>query len=162
MTQPVVAPSCSTCSGRLARLTDGREIYPHRSDLHDKPIWKCDGCGGYVGCHPGSTRSLGTPADAALRFARSALHDRMIDPLWHLADMQACYHPEDEAARSKIRKAARSRTYAYLAEQLDLSRDECHTAMFDLVICRRAWTALRGVSPEHIRAWSPARSKRLA
>jgi hypothetical protein len=36
----MAAPICPTC-GTAARLTDGAEIYPHRRDLADKPIWAC-------------------------------------------------------------------------------------------------------------------------
>lgn len=43
---------CCGCGETVtARLTDGREIYPHRQDLSGLPFWKCDTCGNYVGCH---------------------------------------------------------------------------------------------------------------
>ncbi|CUA90875.1 Protein of unknown function (DUF3268) [Chelatococcus sambhunathii] len=150
------APVCPACH-LVCRLTNGREVYSHRPDLHDKPIWRCDGCDGYVGCHPGTTRPLGTPAGAELRRARMLLHDQMIDPLWMTAIEAGGYQPEDRAARAKIVRAARNRVYAFLAERLGLSREETHTAFFDLETCRRAWRALQGVTYPEIRAWAHRR-----
>ncbi|MGI9484465.1 MAG: zinc-finger-containing protein [Geminicoccaceae bacterium] len=50
--------TCLHCGGDC-RLTDGAEIYPHRPDLADKQIWKCDACKARVGCHPDTTDPLG-------------------------------------------------------------------------------------------------------
>ena len=149
----VIAPVCQKCA-RAARLTDGREVYRHRQDLHDKPIWKCDDCGAYVGCHPGTVEPLGTPADAELRRARHLLHEQMLDPLWMEADRCGLYAPENDKARIGIRRAARKRVYLYLAWSLKLPLDLTHTGMFDLAMCRRAWVALRSVSYPMIREWA--------
>lgn len=149
---PKNAPTCGSCSA-IARLTTGLEIYPHRFDLHEKQIWKCDGCGGYVGCHPGTTNPLGTPAKWDLRNARRILHNEMIDPLWKTADSCGLYTPEDEKARHKIRRSARGRVYGYLAQKLGMQRTEIHVGMFDIETCRRAWVALRGVTYPQIREW---------
>lgn len=77
---------CVTCEGPVrARLTDGREIYPHRPDLAELPIWKCDACGNYVGTHHRASKDklapLGCIASPALRGMRQEIHD-VIDPLW--------------------------------------------------------------------------------
>ena len=144
---------CGSCN-KAARLTDGREIYPHRGDLADRKIWKCDGCGGYVGCHLGTTRALGSPADAELRKARGILHEQRFDMIWKTADATGGYKPEDDKARWRIRRTARTRLYAYLAHELDLSEAECHIGMFDLETCRRAWVALKGLDYPTIRAWA--------
>lgn len=146
-----------TCCGVPTRLTDGREIYPNRADLADKAIYVCDQCSARVGCHPGTTDALGTPANAQLRDARMKLHDRMIDPLWVTADETGDYAPEDEKARIVIRQAARGRVYAYLAEKMGLDRKDTHTANFTLEHCRDAWRALQGVTYPEIRAWAKAR-----
>jgi hypothetical protein len=155
------APICPTCS-RAARRTSGREVYPHRPDLADKPIWRCDRCGGYVGCHPGGTKPLGTPANAELRKARSLLHERLLDPLWKTADRCGEYAPESERARQAIRRRARTRVYAFLADRLRLSAADCHTGMFDLETCRRAWRVLQGVTYSEIRAWARAEEREAA
>lgn len=76
---------CCACAEYVkARLTDGGEIYPHRSDLADLPFWKCDECKNHVGCHhktPDRTRPLGNIPSPELRSARGHIH-ALIDPLW--------------------------------------------------------------------------------
>lgn len=76
---------CCECQVKVeARLTDGREIYPHRSDLYSLPFWKCDTCGNYVGCHHKTadrTRPLGVIPTPELKQARQRIH-AVIDPLW--------------------------------------------------------------------------------
>ncbi len=77
---------CAGCGGEKveARLTSGVEIYPHRSDLHSLPFWKCDACGNYVGCHHKTsdrTKPLGNIPTPELRNARKHIH-AILDPLW--------------------------------------------------------------------------------
>ncbi|QEL14755.1 zinc-finger-containing protein [Limnoglobus roseus] len=76
---------CCGCSEKVtARLTDGREVYPHRKDLGSLPFWKCDGCGNYVGCHHKTkdrTNPLGNIPTPEMRNARQHIH-RILDPLW--------------------------------------------------------------------------------
>lgn len=147
-------PVCPTC-GTAARLTNGAEIYRHRPDLADKPIWACTICENtYVGCHPGTENPLGFPADAALREARMMLHHSRIDPLWKTADRCGSYAPEDERARKQIQRAARVRVYRFLADRMGLTEETCHTAMFTLEQCREAWRALSGVTYPDVRRWA--------
>ena len=166
----MTAPTCPACAVP-ARLTTGAEVYPHRPNLHGKAIWKCDGCGAYVGCHPNTTEPLGTPAGPELRAARMKLHNDMLDPLWKNAWRDPAYAGHrlppgaskraiDQEYRRKqvaVSKCARTRVYEYLAAQLGLTRDQCHTGLFDIEACRRAWVALRGVSYAEIRAWAHQR-----
>ena len=76
---------CTACVSKVdARLTNGVDIYPHRPDLKDIPIWICDTCKNYVGCHHDSskpTQPKGDIATAEVRKYRVQLH-RLIDPLW--------------------------------------------------------------------------------
>jgi hypothetical protein len=76
---------CVECADKvIARLTDGTEIYPHRSDLNNLPFWKCDYCNNYVGCHHKTkerTRPLGNIPNKELRSARQHIH-KILDPLW--------------------------------------------------------------------------------
>lgn len=80
-----IALWCCGCGVEVqARLTDGREVYPHRSDLAGLPFWKCDACGNHVGCHHKTkerTRPLGNIPTPELRNARSHIH-RILDPIW--------------------------------------------------------------------------------
>ncbi len=76
---------CCGCGTDIqARLTNGLEIYPHRTDLHKLPFWKCDKCGNFVGCHhktKNRTEPLGHIPTPELKNARKKLHD-LIDPMW--------------------------------------------------------------------------------
>ena len=75
---------CCECGVEVdARLTSGKEIYPHRHDLHKLPFWKCD-CGNYVGCHHKTskpTKPLGVIPNAVIRNLRNQIHNKL-DPLW--------------------------------------------------------------------------------
>lgn len=76
---------CCGCSDHVeARLTNGREIYPHRKDLLQIPFWKCDTCGNSVGCHhktANPTQPLGCIPTPSLKMVRMATHE-IIDPIW--------------------------------------------------------------------------------
>jgi len=75
---------CCACKSDVnARLTNGSEIYPHRSDLSSIPFWKCDDCGNFVGCHHKTskpTQPLGHIPTPEIRKARQHIH-MILDPL---------------------------------------------------------------------------------
>lgn len=102
---------CCGCGHDIqARLTDGREVYPHRTDLYNLPFWKCDACDNYVGCHwktKDRTRPLGNIPTKELKNARQQIH-RILDPIW------------------KQGKMPRAKVYARLAMELGIT--EYHTA----------------------------------
>lgn len=76
---------CCGCEAHVnARLTDGKEIYPHRKDLYKLPFWKCDECNNFVGCHHKTndrTAPLGCIPTKEIRSVRSLVHSEL-DPLW--------------------------------------------------------------------------------
>ena len=73
---------CCECAKKVnAKLVTGAVIYPHRPDLSKKKFYQCPDCLNYVGCHPGTDKSLGSIPSPELRNARLVLH-RLIDPLW--------------------------------------------------------------------------------
>lgn len=76
---------CCGCDKHVsARLTDGKEIYPHRKDLYNIPFWKCDECKNFVGCHHKTkqrTNPLGCIPTKEIRYVRSLVHG-LLDPLW--------------------------------------------------------------------------------
>ena len=102
---------CCGCTADVAaRLTDGKEIYPHRPDLGSLPFWKCDSCKNFVGCHHQTadrTRPLGCIPTQAIKDARQHIH-RILDPIW------------------KSKRMARGRLYALIAERV--GKSEYHTA----------------------------------
>ena len=76
---------CTGCQAKVeARLTDGKEIYPHRTDLYNLPFWKCDTCKNYVGCHHKTgnpTQPLGCIPTKEITAKRKEIH-ALLDPLW--------------------------------------------------------------------------------
>jgi hypothetical protein len=97
---------CLECGSTERRLSDGREAYPHRSDLFSKQFWFC-GCGAFVGCHPGSDVPLGAPAGKATKRARMDAH-AAFDALW------------------KSRRMGRGEAYRWLADKLGIAPRDCH------------------------------------
>ncbi len=91
---------CIGCDKEIeARLTTGKEMYPHRADLAEMQFWKCDTCGSFVGCHKGSTRPLGYLASQEIKTWRKNIH-MILDPLW------------------KSKKIGRSQAYAYIGNRI--------------------------------------------
>ncbi|ENP0841209.1 hypothetical protein ACCI44_003648 [Vibrio parahaemolyticus] len=76
---------CCGCESEVnARLTKGKEIYPHRIDLAHLPFWICDTCKNFVGCHHKTnkpTTPLGIIATPEIKNARKHIH-ALMDPLW--------------------------------------------------------------------------------
>ena len=101
---------CCKCKTKVeARLTDGKEVYPHRKDLYSIPFWKCDVCGNHVGCHHKTKdriKPLGCIPTTEIRNARKHIH-AILDPLW------------------KSGKYKRGRIYSILTERLGF---KYHTA----------------------------------
>jgi hypothetical protein len=141
--------TCIEC-GHVCKLVTGKEIYPHRSDLWEKPIWRCTHCPkSYCGCHPGTTEPLGFAAGPETRRARMLLHERMLDPIW-------------KSAPKKRRRYVRTLTYALLSEQMELPEDETHTGMWTVEQCREAWRILDSQTYETILAWREQQKRSTA
>ena len=108
-------PECPYCDSP-AKLVGAKVIYPHRPDLFHKLFWVCEPCNAYCGCHPKSTRPLGTLAKAETRAARKRAH-AAFDPLW--------------------RNGRYNRTEAYrlLSEKTGIPASECHIGMMTVEQC---------------------------
>ena len=113
-TPKVTCPYCL----KPARLATGRDVYPHRPELHRSVFWRCVPCQAHVGCHRGTSQPLGRLADRALRAAKQAAH-QAFDPLWTSGGM------------------SRTDAYRWLAYQLGIEMEACHIGMFDVELCRR-------------------------
>ena len=116
-----MSPICPYCD-RKSELVTGNAIYPHRPDLFGKFFYRCEPCGAYVGCHPGTQNPLGRLANAELRAAKQKAH-AAFDPMWRGNDRSA----------GKRRAAA----YAWLSEQLGIAPQNTHIGMFDVDLCKR-------------------------
>lgn len=107
---------CNLCGGHALFLANsivyGRKVgrWPY--------VWYCSRCSAYVGVHTGTTRPLGTLADATTRKARKEAH-LAFDPLWRSGPL------------------SRHEAYGWLAGQLGIAHDQCHIGMFDATTCQR-------------------------
>jgi len=109
---------CQYCHEE-AELVGGKTIYPHRFDLHHKAFWRCEPCGAYVGCHPGTQKPLGILADEILRRWKSKTH-AAFDPIWR-----------------GNREMSRKQAYSWLASELKIHKSQCHIGMFNIDMCKR-------------------------
>jgi hypothetical protein len=112
------APVCPYCNRASIKVT-GEAIYPHRKDLLSKIFYLCRPCRSYVGCHPGTDKPLGIPANSDLRGARHKAH-AAFDPKW----------------RNRV-WGTRRQAYSHLAQKLGLTVDECHIGGFDQDMCEK-------------------------
>lgn len=122
--RPVVGPApvpsgrkvrCTYCD-ELAELHPGPAVYPDRKDLEDRLLWVCWACEAWVGCHRGTDRPFGSLANDELRRARISAH-AAFDPIW------------------QKERLTRPAAYAWLAEMLAVSPDDCHIGLMDLEQC---------------------------
>lgn len=85
-------------------------------------------------------RLKSTPADAETKAVRIRAH-QVFDQLWLHADEGTgawkLKEPERTRAIRRIRKAARTRAYEWLAKQLGIPVEECHIGMMDKATCER-------------------------
>lgn len=119
---------CCACKQEVsARATTGREIYPHRKDLHGMHFWVCDACENYVGCHSkdpkNRTRPLGCIPTPDMRKARTKLH-ALIDPIWKSGKLKrvAVYQRLATALGRKSFHTAETRSLEELEQAYDTAR----------------------------------------
>ncbi len=120
---------CNYC-GKPAGLFTGKDVYPHREELHERRFWVCWPCNAWVGSHDKDDKSepLGMLADEELRNARIAAHEAF-DPLWKNGEMS-----RDEA-------------YAWLADALGISALKCRIGWMDAEECRRVVSVVVARTP---------------
>lgn len=118
---PLPAPeTCPYCSGPAKILTH-KEIYG--KDFNDWPwMYGCKRCDAYVGMHPFTNIPLGTIANAELRKARNVCK-KSFERIWQEG------------------RKTRSEAYAWLAEQMKMTREACHFGWFNAEQCYEAKTA---------------------
>jgi len=110
-----LTPICKYC-GKFSVKVTGKEIYPHRPDLHGLTFYQCGPCDAYVGTHKGTDRPLGRLANKELRKAKQDAHYHF-DTIWRSGEMK--------------RKAA----YKWLAGKLGIDPKDCHIGEFDEEQC---------------------------
>lgn len=114
---------CPYCQQPAVLLRWQEPGYPYPADWG--PAWKCEPCDAFIRCCQGTTRPLGTLADADTRHWRSLAH-RALDPLWQ------------GGGRS------RSVVYPELAAALRLSERQAHIGLMGPTECQAviAWASL--------------------
>lgn len=118
----VVCPYC----GLPCELKVSEEIWGHGGD---RLVWRCAPCDAHVGCHPKTTKPLGTPAKLALRKRRIRAHS-VFDPIW----------------RSRYSKhMKRAEAYAFLAAILGVENgsDKAHIGALNEDECEVVTQAMR-------------------
>lgn len=122
-------PICPYC-GTEAVLHESSAKFYHGRNYG--PVWACEPCGAWVGCHPGKTVPLGRLANAELRKAKIEAH-AAFDPLW-----KRKFRKRVKERGPEYRKGwARGSGYKWLAGQLGIDRKDCHIGMFDVETCKR-------------------------
>lgn len=77
------------------------------------------------GCHPGTTRPLGTVANEQTRNARIRAHS-VFDQLWNpVMCGKLCFN-------------SRKRAYEWLAKRMKMHKNDCHISMFSAEQCEEA------------------------
>ncbi|HEY1900740.1 MAG TPA: zinc-finger-containing protein [Steroidobacteraceae bacterium] len=126
---PVTAPICPYCTATAVYLPSSAQIYQGRDY---GPVWCCNVCNAYVGCHPGTNRPLGRLANAELRKWKRAVH-HVFDPIWRRRyELRVLDDPKYKVWM------ARGGRYKQLAQLLGIPVDQCHIGMFDVPMCKRA------------------------
>ena len=103
---------CNYC-GKPAEFVDSIIVYGSSYGM----IWFCKDCNAWVGVHKGTSTPLGTLANAELRAYRRKAHG-LFDRIW------------------RRRWMSRGKAYAWLSEQMGLTREETHIGMFNAEQCR--------------------------
>ena len=113
---------CGECGKHRVKLVyfDGSS-YPYDKDYG--PRWVCQGCKAHVGCHPNSTRPLGTTAGPETSRARRNLR-YAFDALW------------------KSKFMTRPEAYKWLQSVMRLPHEKAHIAMFTKEQCWKAQAAV--------------------
>ena len=144
-------PTCPYC-GQLSRFLPSSEaIYGAGRDFG--PAYYCEPCQAWVGAHRESLEPLGRLANKELRVLKIRTH-AAFDPLWR--DLAAAYPEANGVYAGAQRRAARSRAYRWLAEQLHIKVEDCHVGAFDPELCRRAMAVIARELPDSgtIRTWA--------
>ena len=119
--------TCPYCQSE-AVLVDGLRLYPENEALATRLFWKCPNCDAQVGCHPGTTKPLGTLANAELRALRAETH-KLFDQLWITETF------------------SRTEAYAWLGQHMQIHPAHCHIGMFTMEQCNMVIEIMAKYSP---------------
>ena len=83
---------------------------------------------------------------------------RVLDPLWKTIPPQ--YSGKGKLEPHQLKSMMRRRVYRYLAAEMGISPDDCHTGMFTIEQCRQAYAILRKTTYTDVRRWVKEQQKR--
>jgi ssDNA-binding Zn-finger/Zn-ribbon topoisomerase 1 len=109
--------TCGECGAHMILKISDRFL---QKDGTPKKFWSCSRfpvCRGIHGAHPDG-RPLGIPGDAATKEARIRAHDSF-DNMTKRCNM------------------TRNQAYRWLRRQLEMTKEECHIAKFDIPTCEK-------------------------
>lgn len=135
---------CQYCGQPCAYLPTSIPIY----GTDYGPMYQCQPCGAYVGCHPDTDIPLGHVANAELRDRRKAVK-AIFNPLWQRGPKMG-------------RAQRRSWCYAWLARKMEIPPDDCHVGHFGIKECNEALKWLKGVRQRPDRIFNPTQAERSA
>lgn len=110
---------CHYCGEPLTVHT-GEEIYPHRPDLKNLTIWKCENCNATVGSHKTTGKPLGLVATPELKNLRIQAHG-VIDPYWKRGQ-----YPRKKVYKVLQEFVGRGEEFAHIAM---LTEDDCRNVI---------------------------------
>jgi len=111
--------SCPDCGDSMALMKE-RNFVGYKCRSRD--------CRGSHAAHPDG-RPVGTPADARTRKARALAHDAF-DRIW------------------RTKRMTRDLAYAWMRQELSLSKEECHIGSFDGPTCKKLVQTVRESFPD--------------
>lgn len=127
--------TCSYC-GEPCSFVGAETLKPDVTDATGTNYWQCKNCDAYVTCHKrdmthGLTgiEPMGVTANRELRRHRGILH-KAFDRIWRRNFM-----PRGDA-------------YAWLADKMGMTKEECHIAMMDDDQCLKALNFVREIFNE--------------
>jgi hypothetical protein len=113
---------CPYC-GKDSELIDSKEMY-HGTSYG--MMYICRPCQAWVGCHKGTTRSLGRLANDTLRKLKHEAHEHF-DILWRKK-----MHQQDVS-----KGIARAKAYIWLSDMMGTDPELTHIGMFNEEQCER-------------------------
>jgi len=125
---------CPYCGG-IGTLKKSSIIYGKDYGL----VYVCENypnCDSFVGVHKGTTKPLGTLANAELRDYRKQCH-AAFDNLWRSRLINKVYHVYIPHTTN------RQKAYIWMASVLQLEEDQSHIAMLGIEQCKRLLTEIQ-------------------
>ena len=116
----IANPICPYCSRPAVFTPNSTSVY-HGHDYG--PLWLCNPCQAWVGCHADTT-PLGRLANKELRRLKVRAHTAF-DVLWKSGHM------------------SRGGAYAWLADRMEVTKDQCHIGLFNEAQCLLVETVCR-------------------